>query len=74
MSLICIRICNLFPFEWLCTRTRFESEACSKTEMGHLGRCQIAVKLQEGDFGLRLAVNIKRKKDISKKARNEEKK
>ena len=67
MSLICIRICNLFPFESLCTRTPFETEACSKSEMGYLGRCQ-KVKLQEGDSGLRLAVNIKRnKKTIQKK-------
>ena len=29
MSLICIRIRNSFPFEWLCTRTRFETEVCS---------------------------------------------
>ena len=33
MSLICIRIRNSFPFEWLCTRTRFETEACSNSEM-----------------------------------------
>ena len=32
MSLICIRIRNSFPFEWLCTRTRFETEACSNSE------------------------------------------
>ena len=24
------------PFEWLCTRTRFEAEACSNSEMGYL--------------------------------------
>ena len=35
MSLICIRIRNSFPFEWLCTRTRFETEACSNSEMGY---------------------------------------
>ena len=35
-SLICIRIRNSFPFEWLCTRTRFETEACSNSEMGYL--------------------------------------
>ena len=33
MSLICIRIRNSFPFEWLFTRTRFETEACSNSEM-----------------------------------------
>ena len=32
LSLICIRIRNSFPFELLCTRTRFESEACSNSE------------------------------------------
>ena len=36
MSLICIRIRNSFPFEWLCTRTRYETEACSNSEMGYL--------------------------------------
>ena len=35
MSLICIRIRNSFPFEWLCARTRFETEACSNSEMGY---------------------------------------
>ena len=35
MSLICIKIRNSFPFEWLCTRTRFETETCSNSEMGH---------------------------------------
>ena len=35
MSLICIRIRNSFPSEWLCTRTRFETEACSNWEMGY---------------------------------------
>ena len=35
MSLICITIRNSFPFEWLCTRTRFETEACSNLEMGY---------------------------------------
>ena len=35
MSLICIRIRNSFPFEWLCTRTRFETEACNNSEMGY---------------------------------------
>ena len=35
MSLICIRIRNSFPFEWLCTRTRFKTEACSNSEMGY---------------------------------------
>ena len=35
MSLICIRIRNSFPFEWLCTRTRFETEAYSNSEMGY---------------------------------------
>ena len=38
MSLICIRIRNSFPFEWLCTRTRFETEACSNSEMGYYER------------------------------------
>ena len=33
MSLICIRIRNSFPFEWLCTRTRFETEPSSNSEM-----------------------------------------
>ena len=35
MSFICIRIRNSFTFEWLCTRTRFETEACSNSEMGY---------------------------------------
>ena len=35
MSLICITIRNSFPFEWLCTRTRFETEAYSNSEMGY---------------------------------------
>ena len=35
MSLICIRIRNSFPFEWLCARTRFETETCSNSEMGY---------------------------------------
>ena len=35
MSLICIRMGNSFPFQWLCTRTRFESEACSNSEIGY---------------------------------------
>ena len=35
MSLICRRIRNSFPFEWLCTRTRFETEASSNSEMGY---------------------------------------
>ena len=35
MSLICIRIRNSFPSEWLCTGTRFETEACSNSEMGY---------------------------------------
>ena len=35
MSLICIRIRNSFSFEWLCTRTHFETEACSNSEMGY---------------------------------------
>ena len=26
----------IFPFEWLSTRTRFETEACSNSEMGYL--------------------------------------
>ena len=34
MSLIYIRIRNSFSFEWLCTRTRFETEAYSNSEMG----------------------------------------
>ena len=33
--MICIRIRNSFPFEWLCTRTRFETEVCSNSEMGY---------------------------------------
>ena len=36
MSLICIRTRNSFPFEWLCTRPRFEAEECSNSEMGYL--------------------------------------
>ena len=36
MSLICIRIPNSFPFEWLCTRTRFETEVSSNSEMAYL--------------------------------------
>ena len=35
MSLICIRIRNSFPFEWLCPRTRFETEAYINSEMGY---------------------------------------
>ena len=35
MSLVCIRIRNSFTFEWLCTRTRFETETCSNSEMGY---------------------------------------
>ena len=31
MSLICMKIRNSFPFEWLCTRTRFETEAKSNS-------------------------------------------
>ena len=38
ISLICIRIRNAFPFEWLCTRTRFETESCSNSEMGYYMR------------------------------------
>ena len=34
-SLICIRIQNSFPFEWLCTRTSFETKACRNSEMGY---------------------------------------
>ena len=26
---------NSLPFAWLCTRTRFETEACSNSEMGY---------------------------------------
>ena len=44
MSLICIRIRNSFPFEWLCTRTRFETEACSNSEMGYSGRILCCVR------------------------------
>ena len=36
MSSICIRMRKIFPFEWLCTRTRFETELCSNSEMGYL--------------------------------------
>ena len=35
MSWIFIRIRNSFPFEWLCTRTRFETEPYSNSEMGY---------------------------------------
>ena len=35
MSLIYIRIRNSFSFEWLRTRTGFETEACSNSEMGY---------------------------------------
>ena len=39
MSLICIRR-NSFLFKWLSTRTHFETEACSNSEMGYLlGLC-----------------------------------
>ena len=31
-DLICIRIRT---FDWLCTSTRFETEACSNSEMGY---------------------------------------
>ena len=37
ISLICTRIRNSFPFEWLCTRTRFETEESSNSEMGFWG-------------------------------------
>ena len=30
-----MRIRNLFPFEWSCTGTRFETEACSNSDMGY---------------------------------------
>ena len=35
MNLICLRIRNSFPLEWLCTRTRFEIKTCSNSEMGY---------------------------------------
>ena len=35
MSLNCIRIRNSFARQWLCTRTRFETEACSNSGMGY---------------------------------------
>ena len=35
MSLICMKIHNSFPFEWLCTRTLFETEVNSNSEMGY---------------------------------------
>ena len=38
MSLTSIRIVNSFPFEWLSTRTRFETEACSNSEMTPLAQ------------------------------------
>ena len=57
MSLICIRVCNLFPFESLCTRTPFETEACSKSEMGYLGRCQ-KVKLPVPKFKIVLETSL----------------
>ena len=40
MRLICIRIRNLFPFEGLRTRTRFETEACSNSEILSKARLQ----------------------------------
>ena len=36
ICLICIRMRNSFPFEWLCTSTRFETEARSNSEKGLL--------------------------------------
>lgn len=38
MILICIRIRNLFPFDWLCAGTRFEAEAYSNSEMRYYHR------------------------------------
>ena len=34
-SFICIRIHNSIPFERLCSRTCFETEACRNSEMGY---------------------------------------
>ena len=48
MSLICIKTHNSFPFEWLNTRTRFETEACSNSKMGFWGRA-----LTRGETGER---------------------
>ena len=35
MNIIDIKICNSFPFESLCTRTHFKTDACSKSEMAY---------------------------------------
>ena len=35
MILICVRLSNSFSFEWLCTRTHFETEASINSEMGY---------------------------------------
>ena len=50
MSLICIRIRNSFPFEWLCTRTRFETEACSNSEMHYLGNLSAVGRGRRGQW------------------------
>ena len=49
MSLICIRIRNSLPFEWLCTTTRFKTETCSNSEMGYCNLMTFTMfNLQEG--------------------------
>ena len=50
MSLICIRIRNSFSFEWLCTRTRFETEACSNSEMGYWGESPPLAQFQSRQY------------------------
>ena len=49
MSLICIRVRNSFPFEWLCTRTRFETEACRNSEMGYCGKIDMYLSVINKD-------------------------
>ena len=53
MSLIFIGIRNSFPFEWLCTRTRFETEASNNSEMGHFNYVAAIVdrKVNQRSFG-----------------------
>ena len=53
---MCIRIRNSFLFEWLCTRTRFETEANSNSEVGYclygllfIGRLKRVLIFQEDD-------------------------
>ena len=57
MSLICIRIRNSFPFEWLYTGTRFETEAYSNSEMGYLLNLYCAI-INTSNFQLRITILI----------------